>query len=350
MKILKRNLVFIIISVMVVSFSSKAINASLNISKREVAKIAVVCYDLKHPYVLLIKENLEKIQNNNPNKVAFTFFDSEKNSSTQLQNINTTIQNDFDSVILNVVEQSSSVIDDIVFKAKQRNIPLIFWASSVPNTDVLQKYSRAFSLNEDNDVISAMQGNFIVGMWNSNKEIIDKNGDDIFEYILLRGYPNNPLDMQREKSSIRTIHDGIGKTQELETVFAYWDENLAEESISSLFLKYGNKIDAIITTGDALAIGAVKALQKYDYNKGDKSKSILVVGIDCLPEAKNLVEKGFMAGTFYFSFYLKSQAMYDVSMNLISYKNPIDGTNLKRCDKKITITGIPEQYIMNFNS
>ena len=46
-----------------------------------------------------------------------------------------------------------------------------------------------------------------------------------------------------------------------------------------------------------MAIGAVEALQAYGYNKGDKSKNIIVVGIDGLPEAKDLIDKGIMTGT-----------------------------------------------------
>ena len=46
-----------------------------------------------------------------------------------------------------------------------------------------------------------------------------------------------------------------------------------------------------------MAIGAIEALQKYGYNKGDKSKYIPVVGIDGIPEAKDLINKGFMTGT-----------------------------------------------------
>ena len=46
-----------------------------------------------------------------------------------------------------------------------------------------------------------------------------------------------------------------------------------------------------------MAIGAVEALQAYGYNKGDKSKNILVVGFDGLTEAKDLIDKGMMTGT-----------------------------------------------------
>lgn len=64
-------------------------------------------------------------------------------------------------------------------------------------------------------------------------------------------------------------------------------------------LRYGDKIEAIISNNDAMAIGAIEALQKYGYNKEDKSKYIPVFGIDGIPAAKDLINKGVMTGTVF---------------------------------------------------
>ena len=39
-----------------------------------------------------------------------------------------------------------------------------------------------------------------------------------------------------------------------------------------MFLTYGDKIEVIIANSDSMAIGSVKALQKYGYNKNDTFK------------------------------------------------------------------------------
>ena len=88
--------------------------------------------------------------------------------------------------------------------------------------------------------------------------------------------------------------------------------------MESLFLRYGGKIEAIISNNDAMAIGAIKALQKYGYNKGDKSKYIPVVGIDGIPEAKDLINKGIMTGTVSQDPNETAEALYTVGMNLVS--------------------------------
>ena len=111
--------------------------------------------------------------------------------------------------------------------------------------------------------------------------------------------------------------------------FANWDKELAKNAIESLFLKYGGKIEAIIANNDAMAIGAIEALQKYGYNKGDKTKTIPVVGIDAIPEAKDLIKKGFMTGTVIQDPPAMAEALYTVGMNLVDNKNPLEGTDYK---------------------
>ena len=104
-------------------------------------------------------------------------------------------------------------------------------------------------------------------------------------------------------------------------------KKMRAEDIESLFLNYGDKIEAIIANNDAMAIGAIQALQKYGYNKGNKEKNILVVGVDGIPEAQNLVNKGFMAGTVIQDARAEAEAIYSIGMNLVHGKAPLDGTN-----------------------
>ena len=37
-----------------------------------------------------------------------------------------------------------------------------------------------------------------------------------------------------------------------------------------------------------MALGAIKALQQYGYNKGDKAKTIIVIGVEATPEGTGI--------------------------------------------------------------
>lgn len=149
---------------------------------------------------------------------------------------------------------------------------------------------------------------------------------------MLDGKANNPIAIDRKNSAIVNVN---------------WLKELAKDSMDSLLLQYNGKIEAIIANNDAMAIGAIEALQKYGYNKGDKSKNIAVVGIDGSPEAIELINKGFITGTVINDPKIISEALYNIGMNMINNINPIENTNYKLSDSEIIIpTGFKEYTSM----
>jgi methyl-galactoside transport system substrate-binding protein len=154
---------------------------------------------------------------------------------------------------------------------------------------------------------------------------------------LLKGPINDPQVTDRTQYAISTINEAGIKTQELAMVSANWLKDLAKSSIDSLFLKLYGNIEAIISNNDAMAIGAIESLQNYGYNKGDKSKDIAIVGIDGLPEAKDLIDKGYMTGTVIQDPKVEAEFLYNVGMNLINNLNPTENTDYKSVDGDVII-------------
>ena len=116
-----------------------------------------------------------------------------------------------------------------------------------------------------------------------------------------------------------------------------WRDDLAYDAIRSLFLRYGKQIEVIIANNDAMAIGALRALQEYGYNNGDKLKTIPIVGVDVTPQAKELIEKGFILGSVYQDPRAYAEALYSCGMNLIDNKSPIYGTKYQLDDTRVSI-------------
>ena len=104
----------------------------------------------------------------------------------------------------------------------------------------------------------------------------------------------------------------------------FWNEKCAKTSIESNLLTLYGKIEAIIANNDSMAIGAIKALQKYGYNKGDKSKYIPVFGIDGIPEAIDFINKGIMTGTVFQDPNETANALYSRGARLWTKKYPIN--------------------------
>ena len=174
-----------------------------------------------------------------------------------------------------------------------------------------------------------LQGKMIVDAWKNHKQLIDKNQDDVLQYILLIGEKLNKTSIDRSAYSISTIQEADIKTEELASPILNWDTESAKNTVGALFFRYGNKIEAIISNDDSMAIGAVQALQKYGYNSGNNSQSIPVVGLDGVSEAKELVSKGIMLGTASQETADMANAIYTVGMNLVYDRNPVEGVPYK---------------------
>ncbi|WP_154698279.1 substrate-binding domain-containing protein, partial [Clostridium botulinum] len=171
-----------------------------------------------------------------------------------------------------------------------------------------------------------LQGKIVTDLWNNNKKTIDKNEDNILQYVMLTGESNDLTAISRTKNSIKTIKDSGIEVQELEKKNSKWDRELAKQNIASLLYQYGNKIEAIIANNDAMAIGAIEALQNQNYNKGDPNNTIIVVGVDATPKARELINQGYMAGTVLQDPKEEADALYTLGMNLIAGKNAIENT------------------------
>lgn len=184
---------------------------------------------------------------------------------------------------------------------------------------------------------ATIQGKILADLWNTNKNVIDKNNDNTLQYVILSGATNNPIATVRTKSVVSAINDSGIKTEQLELINADWSKELARDAMEYVFLKYDDKIEAIIANNDAMAIGAIEALQKYGYNTGDKNKNIVVVGIDGMEEAKNLIDKGFMTGTVIQDPKVFAEGLYTIGVNLINKVNALENTNFKVLNDTIII-------------
>ena len=346
MSILKKILIFIMTPVMIMVLamgtSKSNVYASSNSSKGTPVKIGVFLDNANDMFISLLTQNLELVEKENENKVKFTFFDAKNNQGAQNESIDKALTQDFDLFIVSIITPNLKDVESTLLKIMEKNIPLIL--NPDPAQDIInfiKSYPRFVVIGADFEQSGTMEGKILVNKWNSNKESIDKNHDNILQYVMLKGRIGSPLTYLRTKHSILALNDAGIKTEELASPYCEWMQDCAESSIESLILKYGNKIEAIISNNDAMAVGAVEALQKYGYNK---TTIIPVVGIDGMPAAKDLIQKGFMAGTVVVDPHDLAEVLYAIGINLASGRNPLENTNYKFDDTGFTIHLVYKEY------
>lgn len=338
MKIIKKIVSIAFICVLLFQIVIGTTYASPSITSRNLVKVAVFLNDFNDQFISNVRNNLEDIQKENENNVQFTFFDAKRNQVSQNESIEQALYKDFDLFVINPVSTDINKFDNTLNKLLQKNIPLILYYAKTPSiVNYIKGSDNAVIIDTDINQSGILEGKILADAWNANKGIFDNNRDNIMQYVMLQGPTNSPETIARTKYSIQTLNETGIKSQQISAVPCNWDEECAKSAIESNLLSLGNKIEAIISNNDAMAIGAIKALQKYGYNKGNNSKYIPVVGIDALPEAQELIKQGLMTGTVIQDPHEHANAIYTIGMNLATGNNSLSGTNYKFDETGVTV-------------
>jgi methyl-galactoside transport system substrate-binding protein len=329
MSIIKKTLIviqiIIIIGTIILSYNNKVIYVQTINENKNPVKVAVLLYRFDDAYISLVRQSLEEIQKNNEGKVEFTFYDGKDDQSIQNQSIDELLKSkSVDLLLLNLVDVKS--VNQVINRIKENNLPIVLFNREPLNMNAVQSYNKAYYIGTDAAQAGTLQGEILIDVWNKNKANIDINRDNILQYIMLMGERNNKEAIQRTQYSVSTINDAGIQTEELSLSVCNWNREVAKRNFEDLFLFYGNRVEAIISNNDEMAIGAIEALQNYGFNKGQNTKTITVVGIDAIPAAQELIKKGEMTGSVLQDAPAMAEACYEIGINLVNGKKPLDGT------------------------
>ena len=350
MKNLKKDLgiiFYIVIIILATLISSQnAIYTSYGVDQREPIKVSVLLYRFDDVYISLVHQSLEEIQTQNAGKVEFTFYDGKNDQSLQNESLDKILEEKAaDLILLNLVDTKST--KEAVDKIKENNLPVILFNREPVDIEAIRSYNKAYFIGTNAAEAGTMQGNILVNDWKKNKEVIDRNKDNIMQYIMLMGENVNIEAIERTKYSVLTINNAGIRTQELGLKVSNWNEEEAKNATRALLSQWGNKIEVIISNNDSMAIGAIEALQEQGYNNGDKAKIIPVVGVDAIPAAQKLIKEGIMTGSVLQDPYAMGKALYSVGMNLVYNKNPLEGTDYKFDETGVAIRIPYQEYIVS---
>jgi methyl-galactoside transport system substrate-binding protein len=255
--------------------------------------------------------------------------DSQNDQSKQIEQVDTLIAKGAKSLAINLVDPKAAVT--IIDKAKAKNIPVIFF-NKEPDAKVLKSYDKAYYVGTTSSESGVIQGELIAKAWEAHKDKYDKNKDGKIQYVLLKGEPGHPDAEARTKFAISTIKEKGIQVEELAMDTGMWDATKATEKMDAWLAKYNDKIEFVIANNDGMALGAIASLEKAGYFTGDKFMP--VVGVDAIPEALEMIEKGKMVGSVLNDAKNQGQATIDLAANAAKGKDVLDGTKWKLDDSK----------------
>lgn len=254
--------------------------------------------------------------------VAYTDYDANNSQTDQTNQIDTAIAKGASLLAVNLVDSGSAdAATNIINKAKEKDIPVIFFNRAVSSDDdggesVISAYDKCVFVGTDFEMAGKMQGDMIGQYVLDNYDAMDLNGDGEISYVMFKGDEANLEAIARTQygqENADAILTAAGKPaltyydSAIEEGKRYlvdqngaWSSQAATDYMQTILSQYseanGNMVELVIANNDEMALGAVAALQNAGYNN-EGATVIPVFGVDATDSAKEAIAAGTMTGT-----------------------------------------------------
>ncbi len=283
-------------------------------------KVGVAIYQYTDNFMTLYRQEIEKYFKSletDTVKYEITAVDGKNDMTEQSNQIDSFITQGMEVIILNLVQTSSA--DTLINKIVDAKIPLVLINREPKEGDADEAYPAILNnknvcyVGADARQSGTFQGEIIRDLENKG----DMNGDGTLKYIMIMGDPENSDAKYRTEFSIKALTDAGIKVEELNKQTGNWDTTKGQEIAASALTQYGDEIDVIFCNNDGMALGAAQAISAAGRKVGE---DILLVGVDAIPDALQLIKEGNMTGTVLNDHIGQSHKAVDVAIEMLEGK------------------------------
>lgn len=286
-------------------------------------KIGVTQYKQEDTFIALISNHLAAIAKQRELrdgvKITVNFEDGRGNQGIQNDQVEKFLSQGYNAICVNEVDRTAASY--IIDKAKAAGVPVVFFNREPVEEDLL-RWDKVYYVGSDAGEIGDLQGQIIADAFLSKPEA-DKNGDGILQYVMLEGEPGHQDAVIRTEYSIRRLNlEGI-QTEKLANDTANWQRAQGMTKMSQWIAAHGNRIEAVISNNDDMALGALDA-----YRAAEITDLPLIVGADATPAAVEAVDGGRMTGTVVNDAEAQARAIFEIAYSLAQGLEPsghVDG-------------------------
>ena len=140
-----------------------------------------------------------------------------------------------------------------------------------------------------------MQGEMAADLFRKNPSV-DKNGDGIFQYVILEGEMDHQDAIVRTEYAVSTMMEKGVEAEKLGYAIANWNRAQAQTKMTQLLSQYGDQIELVLANNDDMALGAVDALKEAEIPQEEWPA---IFGIDGTDVGQTALSKGELKGTVY---------------------------------------------------
>ena len=274
-------------------------------------KVGVAIYTFDDNFMTLYREEIVAYfatLNTDAVKYEVSVVDSKNDQATQTTQVETFINDEYDVLIINLVQSSAAA--QVIEKAKDADIPLVL-INREPVAEDMELYDKLTYVGADARQSGTYQGEIILELPDNG----DINGDGKVSYIMLVGDPENTDSKYRTEFSIQALEDAGITVEKLFEQRGDWLQEKGQQLTETALNSYGDAIEVVFANNDAMALGAYQAIEAAGRVVGE---DIYLVGVDALPEAVLLVNEGKMTGTVLNDHVGQSHGAVDAAIKLVN--------------------------------
>lgn len=276
--------------------------------------------------------------------------DGQNDQSTQNNQVDTMLAKGASAVAVSVCDVTAA--PTLIQKCKDAgNVPIIFFNKEITDYDVINSYENAYQVTSTGgDYGASIQAQMVIDYWKEHPEM-DKNGDGKLQLVYLMGDPGHTASQPRCDYLKSTIEDAGIEIDLLAEDTGMWVTATAKEKMDAWVSKYGDEIECCVAGNDAMALGALSAVEASGFNTDgeESSKYIPIYGIDALPEILSKIESGEITGSVLQDAKTQGQTIVKMAENLTSGKDAVDGIEGVEVEEEAKAVRVPYQAITKDN-
>ena len=280
-------------------------------------KVGISIYKFDDNFMTLYRQELQRYLTEDlgfkPENVVIQ--DGKGDQAEQTNQINNFITQKYDVLILNLVQASSA--PEITDMCKEAGIPVVY-INREPDAEREQAWVddgiKATYVGADARQSGTYQGEEIAELENKG----DADGDGVVRYIMVQGDPENVDAQYRTEKSVEALKAAGVEVEELTKQRGDWDQTKGQEITANALSQYGDKIDVVFCNNDAMALGALQAIEAAGRTV---NKDIYLVGVDALVEVVENVMNDKMTGTVFNDYFGQAHTAADKALDFVNGKD-----------------------------
>ena len=296
-----------------------SIKSKLNKSDAKKIKIGVTLFDQNDPFILSLGKQIESIareeEGSSEYEITVNIVDGAKSVITQYEQVDNFIERDYDVICISMFDRTTA--SAIIDKCKKADIPVVFF-NSEPVEEDMNLWDKVYYVGGKSEESGKMQAEIISNFYKKDPYRVDKNKDGKIQYVILEGDPEHQDALIRTEYCIKTmISEGI-EVEKVGDDIANWQSSQAYEKMTRWLDEYDNTIEAVFCNNDAMALGAIKALENSNISADEMPVIVGADGIfDILPYIKNNI----MLGTVFNNYKQQGKYIFDIAYELATNGN-----------------------------